>query len=223
MTYVISDIHGRYDLFLKMLEEINFTNEDTLWVLGDVVDRGSESIETLIHIINTDNIHMILGNHEEFMLDFFKRNQMPTNNYEIQQLSYYETWFSNGGKETIRNLFNYSGSVRKIIIDFIGDLPLIKQLKVGENMFYLAHADLQFCDNGEPFSAQSRDLVLWNRRRPSDNDRLKPNTYLITGHTVDRKIRKHHNWYCIDCGAPFYNSLGCLRLDDFKEFYVYVD
>ena len=38
MTYVISDIHGCFDRYEKMLEEIEFSDEDTLYVLGDVLD-----------------------------------------------------------------------------------------------------------------------------------------------------------------------------------------
>ena len=37
MTYVMSDIHGEYDKYRKMLEQIDFCDEDTLYVLGDVV------------------------------------------------------------------------------------------------------------------------------------------------------------------------------------------
>lgn len=40
MHYVVSDIHGYYDRYLKLLEVINFTDDDTLYILGDIVDRG---------------------------------------------------------------------------------------------------------------------------------------------------------------------------------------
>ena len=41
-TYVMSDFHGRHDLFLRMLEKISFCEEDTLYILGDVADRGPD-------------------------------------------------------------------------------------------------------------------------------------------------------------------------------------
>ena len=40
MLYVMSDIHGEYERYLAMLEQIAFSQDDTLFVLGDVVDRG---------------------------------------------------------------------------------------------------------------------------------------------------------------------------------------
>lgn len=39
-TYVISDIHGEYDMFLDLLEKIGLKEADTLYILGDVLDRG---------------------------------------------------------------------------------------------------------------------------------------------------------------------------------------
>ena len=39
-TYVISDIHGEYERFMELLEEIELKDTDTLYVLGDVLDRG---------------------------------------------------------------------------------------------------------------------------------------------------------------------------------------
>ena len=50
MIYVMSDIHGRLDLFEKMLEKINFNDNDKLFVLGDMVDRGGDlSLLSKIH------------------------------------------------------------------------------------------------------------------------------------------------------------------------------
>ncbi len=40
MIYAMSDLHGCLEKYLKMLEKINFGAEDTMYVLGDIVDRG---------------------------------------------------------------------------------------------------------------------------------------------------------------------------------------
>ena len=44
-TYVISDIHGEYERFMELLEEIELKDTDTLYVLGDVLDRGEHPIK----------------------------------------------------------------------------------------------------------------------------------------------------------------------------------
>jgi len=40
MTYAVSDIHGCYDKYRELLRVIRFCPKDTLYVLGDVIDRG---------------------------------------------------------------------------------------------------------------------------------------------------------------------------------------
>lgn len=42
-TYVISDIHGQYDMFIELLDKIQFQNTDTLYILGDILDQECTS------------------------------------------------------------------------------------------------------------------------------------------------------------------------------------
>ena len=78
MTYCISDIHGEILKWKDMLELIQFSDEDTLYVLGDVIDRNPHGIEILREIMQRSNIHMIVGNHEDMMLKTLGRhNTMP--------------------------------------------------------------------------------------------------------------------------------------------------
>ena len=56
MTFVMSDIHGEYQKHLKMLEKINFSDNDTLYILGDMIDRGPQSAELLIDIFSRKNV-----------------------------------------------------------------------------------------------------------------------------------------------------------------------
>ena len=64
MKYIISDIHGDYEKYRKMLQLINFNEEDILYVLGDVVDRGKYGIKILQHMMQYSNIIPIIENHE---------------------------------------------------------------------------------------------------------------------------------------------------------------
>lgn len=54
-TYVISDIHGEYDLFMELLEKINLKEPDTLYVLGDVLDRGPHPVKVLLKLMEMPN------------------------------------------------------------------------------------------------------------------------------------------------------------------------
>ena len=47
MIYVVSDLHGSNKKFQRLLKEINFTDRDMMYVLGDIVDYGEDSIGLL--------------------------------------------------------------------------------------------------------------------------------------------------------------------------------
>lgn len=55
-TYVISDIHGEYDKFITQLEKIDLKDSDTLYILGDVVDRGPNPVKTLLKLMEMPNV-----------------------------------------------------------------------------------------------------------------------------------------------------------------------
>ena len=56
-TYVISDIHGEYGKFMELLDIIHFSDEDILYVLGDVVDRGKNPVKTLLKMIRLMSLY----------------------------------------------------------------------------------------------------------------------------------------------------------------------
>ena len=64
MLYFASDIHGQYRLFLQLLEKIKFSNADEMYICGDIIEKGPESLRLAKYIFQTPNIHCICGNHE---------------------------------------------------------------------------------------------------------------------------------------------------------------
>ena len=64
MVYIISDIHGRKDRFDDILKQINLTKNDTLYILGDVVDRNPDGIALLKYTMSKPNVKILIGNHE---------------------------------------------------------------------------------------------------------------------------------------------------------------
>ena len=64
MTYVMSDIHGCYEKYRSMLETIGVAEDDTLYVLGDVLDRGPDGFKILLDMAARPNVIGLLGNHE---------------------------------------------------------------------------------------------------------------------------------------------------------------
>ena len=105
--FIMTDIHGRYDLFEKIFDEINFTKNDLLIILGDSCDRGEFSYEMYRKYIDLQNegykvIHL-LGNHEDTILK--SRND----------LNHKANWMFNGGERTVYSFFRHQNKFEEII------------------------------------------------------------------------------------------------------------
>ncbi|BBB28732.1 symmetrical bis(5'-nucleosyl)-tetraphosphatase [Neptunomonas japonica] len=68
-TYAIGDIQGCFDELQNLLAAISFNKSDTLWICGDLVNRGPKSLETLRFIKQLDRQAIsVLGNHDLHLL-----------------------------------------------------------------------------------------------------------------------------------------------------------
>lgn len=73
MRYLISDIHGCYEEYRELLDKINFSKDDELYILGDSMDRGPDSIKVIQDLIPRPNTTYIIGNHDYLMYYFMKK------------------------------------------------------------------------------------------------------------------------------------------------------
>lgn len=67
--YVVGDIQGNYNEFRRLLDLIDFNSSDTLWLVGDIVNRGPDSL-LLLRFLKTmsDAVVAVLGNHDLHLL-----------------------------------------------------------------------------------------------------------------------------------------------------------
>ena len=74
-TYVIGDVQGCYKSLQELLEAIQFSsNSDTLWFVGDLVNRGPQSLEVLDFVSNLGSKGVsLLGNHDLYLLALYYR------------------------------------------------------------------------------------------------------------------------------------------------------
>ena len=216
-TYVISDIHGQFDAFMEMLRTIEFCEEDELYVLGDVIDRGPKSLECIRWLMKQDNVLTLLGNHELILFDTYIHNA-PAFYHSLTEL-----------KE------NMTDDEQKAVIQWIEDMPECKLITVNGKKFFLNHT--------QAVSPEYFKEALTERLFP-EYSRYKEYFFLsikdiisIHGHIPTMEMRRWNNqekdsaiWknkdgsiIDIDCGAGYPENggkLGCLRLNDMKEFYV---
>ena len=219
MTYCISDIHGDLEKFEKILDAIRFSEDDVLYIIGDAIDRGPHGVDVLRKIMNTENMVMILGNHERMLLDTLDMKYVTG----AKRL-----WMLNGGEPTMQELVNFcAASERHEIMKFLRNLPDHMDIEVNGQAFHLVH--------GFPSKDNLKTTLktrLWGRPRYVGQDVYEEKT-VIVGHTPTCYLT---NDYCepfrivcgnrligIDCGCGSghrNSSLACLRLENFEEFYV---
>ena len=112
MIYVTSDLHGSFKEFKELLKLINFNDDDYMYILGDVIDRGDEPIELIRYIMNSPNIELLMGNHEYMAMIILKLLIREIDNDktvdEVLTPDFYENyniWVNyNGGVTTLKQL-----------------------------------------------------------------------------------------------------------------------
>lgn len=234
-TYVLSDVHGEFDRLLEMVELIRLSEEDHLYIIGDVVDRGDKPIEIIEWVMDRDNVTLLRGNHEAMMLDVYGRPEGYDRDTSI------DLWVRNGGRSTIEGLNRRSEEKRREILDFVRDTPLYKV--IGKDVLvhsgvYLTGTDL--VDDIEAFMKfQNEEDLLWSRK-VFYGERGIPGYRVFFGHTPTASLReslgeaievpltiwhdrKYGDKIGLDCGAVFRSQggrLGCMCIETGEEFYV---
>lgn len=131
MIYVMSDIHGQYPLYKQMLEKIQFSNNDTLYILGDMIDRGPESDKLLLDIINRPNVICLVGNHELMMYAHYIGD------------TYNDYWLdsNNGGRFTKSQLNKLSKEKKELIEDYLFNKTYLQvELELNGYTYLLSHS-----------------------------------------------------------------------------------
>lgn len=230
MIYVTSDLHG-YPLnkIKDMLNKVEFSDDDFLYILGDVIDRGEDGIKILKWIIGQPNMKLILGNHEAMMLSceflFDGITEESISNLTGSKLDLYHNWEQNGARPTINALYSTRQNEIKYILEYLHEAPLYETVSVGGRDFLLSHSGLRNFNKNKKLSEYSDNDFLWNR--PKFYDRYYDDIICVFGHTPTvlygetciGKAVITDTFIDIDTGVSCGFSPMILRLDDLKEFY----
>jgi bis(5'-nucleosyl)-tetraphosphatase (symmetrical) len=108
-TYVVGDVQGCFLTFKELLHKIKFDHSlDHLILLGDVLNRGPSSLETLRFIKkNSHCMEMVLGNHEIFAIALFLGIDFGHKSHSLQAL------FDADDKEELINFLRCQPLIKK--------------------------------------------------------------------------------------------------------------
>lgn len=222
--YAIGDIHGRYDLLRLLLDRIGEHAQALppvqslhLVFLGDLVDRGPDSAKVVefLHELeqSTDQIIVLLGNHEEAMLQALDGD-----------VGVLQRWLSVGGAQTLQSyglrLPDADDDMRRYLrylqsalpsdqIRWLRRLPLTAQ----SGDYFFCHAGIR---PGVALGRQSREDLLWIRDDFID-DMADHGAVIVHGHTIEREVTMRANRIGIDTGAYCHGLLTALYLEGERQ------
>ncbi|MBQ3528281.1 MAG: metallophosphoesterase [Clostridia bacterium] len=234
MIYVTSDLHGcPLEDLLSLLRSADFSDDDFLFVLGDVIDRGEHGTELLFWMSEQLNVQLILGNHEALLLGcsflFEKISDENLEGLSKDKLDMLSAWLANGAGPTLaglKKMMKSDPSVLFGILDMLRDAPLYDCVTVNGREFILVHSGFEGFEPERALCDYSPDELLW--ARPSIDTRYYDDGRIVVfGHTPTEAFDSDYSgrmlmtdsWICIDTGAATGKRPMLLRLDDLRPFY----
>ena len=227
MHYVISDIHGCYKEYIALLEKINFSDSDWLYVLGDAVDRGPNPMDVLKDMIKRDNVTFIMGNHDFLFYYFMKLCDFSEQDEREDFKAYLR---EDGGISTVESFLVLSTDEKKAVYDFLENASAYEEIELDNNRHILAHAGIAGFDENKPLESYEFTDFISERIDYSKRYFHSNNTYIITGHTPTFNIEKDFNkkpeiytangHIAVDCGCVYGGRLAAYCIETGLAEYV---
>lgn len=228
MDYIISDIHGEYDLFIKLLNKINFTKNDKMIICGDIFDKGNQSIKLLKYIKKQENMIFLIGNHEyEFLKYYDKIMKELEEGFDSRQvLCQINEYFDN---ETDKLSWE--------------DLYWLEECAYFyETEDYICvHAGVKLNNKSEVISLEDTEInfLIYDRKLKEEGLIINNSKCVFYGHTPtsylcnESKILTYKRTNCsktysikdyykihLDCGVYLSGVLGCFCVNTCESIYV---
>ena len=232
MTYLMSDLHGQYELYKKMLEKIRFSDRDEMYILGDIVDRGPEPMAILRDMSLRINVFPFMGNHDMAARIILSRlNEIITEQNAETQIDHdlmeaMGLWLSDGGQETLEDFRRLDPEEREDVLSFLEEFIPCDEIEVNGTRYVLVHAGLANFSPERPLTDYEPAELIDGRT--DYGRRYFGDKILVTGHTptlhidpaFEGRIWQGNGHVAVDCAAPFGGLLGCLCLETMEEYYV---
>jgi serine/threonine protein phosphatase 1 len=202
--FVVGDIHGCFDKLRQALDDVDFHPEtDRLFSVGDLIDRGPQSIESLDWLANPW-FHACLGNHEAMVL------QSAHDDVILQGWM----WIVGGDW-----WFELDTEARTTYLSAFRQLPMAMEIATTQGRVGIVHADIpgtltwqEFLHALESGDETAREIALWSRRRAEGivKTQVAGIDRVVCGHTItaNHQVQLNENVWFIDTGAFLFGKQG---------------
>lgn len=230
MTYVVSNLYGRLDKYEKLIKKINLKDSDILYILGNIVDFGEQSIELVNELSAQYNVYTVLGEHDYkayILLSEFDRilrdGGAPSVDFSKEMI----TWAQNGGQATLEAFKNSDSDAKEGFLDYLSDLPVFEEvtLKNGKEFVLTCRGIDNFDKNADLYDYELNSFI--NGYIDIDNTYYDDKTmvvgYLDYEHTPAGragKINAQSNNIALACDMSENDDVVCLCLETNDEYYV---
>ena len=224
--YVISDIHGRFNEFLKLINYcgLSLDRGDILISLGDMINRGPDSAKVVAWFMNMktvfpNNIICLYGNHEDILL-------ARCNGIVRDDVFYHKKIGGGATEDSYKKEFGGTLIYPKAHLDFIKSLPTYYI----KDKYIFFHAGLNL---SEGLASQPFRNILWDEDRFYTQDTSMFENTFIFGHTPTEDINQYYgtkgseiwkqgNKICVDCTYSKSRKLLLYNLtDDIEHYYSF--
>ena len=205
--FVVGDVHGMLDSLKGEMARVSFDpTKDRLFSVGDLIDRGPKSMQTLM-LLRQPWFYAVRGNHEQMMLD---ATSAPR----------FETWLINGGDW----ILDEPGDSWILAYSLVLSMPIALEIEGGEKgPVGLTHSGIpvdDWADLKEALGTSANQrFAMWSRDKLKSKDPvvIKGVHFTVHGHTPIERPEWHGNCFFIDTGCVYGGPLTLLNLADIAQ------
>ncbi len=222
MTYVTANPCGNLEKFRELLSKIRFAENDTLYVIGNMVDFGPDPVGLLEELSYRANIYPIAGERDylaaRLLSGFDKMNAGETTDPDF--VNEMGDWVRDGGMPTLEGYRALDADGREGVLDYLCETALYEEAEIKGNRYVMVYAGIAGFENGDdPADFLPDDFFS---EPLSKNQKLMDNATVIVGGvpTESGKIERGAGSIYLDCGAKDGGPLAALCLETGEEFYA---
>ena len=222
MTYVTAAPCGNAEKMAELIRRIRLTENDLLYVIGDLADGGPAPMELIEDLSMRVNVYPVAGARDylaaQMLTEFEKMNAgKQTSPSFMEEMG---DWVRGGGLTTMEGYRALDAEAREGALDYLCDMALYEEAEAGGKRFVLLYAGIAGFEKGDD-PADFLPDDFFSEPLPKDRKLFDDATVIVGGvPTESGRIERGEGSIYLNCGAKDGGPLAALCLETGEEFYV---